>query len=443
MSMSPRTFYAPTPDGWVAYQITGSANRDIVLIWGNLLSIDFQIDEPSFVRFLRDLSDIGRVIRFDRRGIGLSDPTPERSPFTLEQWVTDGVAVMDAARSHRAAVIALDIAASQVAVMFAATHPERVSSLVLVRANPCPARRSDWRWGASELEVARVLESVEHSWVTGNLDPGYTATFPDEDEAFQQWLLRARRRTVSPKLARALIESWYESDVRPALPTIGTPTLVIDGDPPSEMASYVARQIPAAQHVPIPGLGRFAFLGDTRPLIDAIAGFIAGKPAAVRDDRVLATVLFTDVVDSTGQVSRMGDDRWRQLLEEHDAIIVREVEQHLGRIIQGTGDGMLATFDGPARAIRCARAIIDAVRPLGIEIRAGLHTGEIHLRGRDIGGVAVHIGQRVSSLAGPSEVLVSRTVADLVAGSGLRFEDRGEQELKGVPGKWAIYALQP
>jgi class 3 adenylate cyclase len=331
------------------------------------------------------------------------------------------------------------------AIVFAATYPARSSALVLFNATACGLRRDDYpigvppeifeRFGigSSPAEPSEAMQRV--------LYPSLA-----DDEAFKRAHRERSLQATSPSVARALLATTWRDDARQALSAIQAPTLVVHrrGDRAMRLAHgrYLADHIPGARLVELDGEDHVWFAGDTDAFIDEIQEFLTGVRPIAESDRVLATVMFTDFVDSTAKAAAAGDTRWKSVLDEHDALVRRQLERFRGRYVNTTGDGVLATFDGPARGVRCAQAICDGVRALGLEVRAGLHTGEVELRGEDIGGIAVHIGQRVSALAGPGEVLVSRTVTDLVAGSGLEFEERGEHELKGVPGKWTIYAVK-
>jgi class 3 adenylate cyclase len=339
-------------------------------------------------------------------------------------------------------VVVLD-ALGPPALQFAATHPERTAALVLMNPSACLRCVDDYPEGYADEDLEAVLAARLDRWGTGELLGRFNPSTAG-DARFERWLARCERVSMSPQDASWRLRASFDADVRHLLPAIRVPTLVVlraDG-PGSEQARYVAEHIDNSRYVELASADRLFFVGDTGPLLDVIEEFVTGRVPTRDVDRVLATVMFTDVVGSTDQVAGMGDRRWSELLATHDELIRGELERFRGREIQTTGDGFLATFDGPGRAVRCACAIRDAVHAIGIRVRNGLHTGEIELRGDDIRGIAVHIAQRVEALAQPNEVLVSRTVADLVAGSGIPFADRGTHALKGVPGQWPLFAVE-
>ena len=331
-------------------------------------------------------------------------------------------------------------------MLFAATYPERTGALVLVDAYARAAAAEDYPMGLAPEVCDEIVASAERNFGMGGL-AGFLAPSRAHDEGFRRLMAHWERTAFSPATISAVTRWSLDFDLRSVLPTIRVPTLVMhhhrhSGMYPVAFSEYLAEHVPGARLELLPGSDVYYFSDTADEVVDEIEEFITGVPPVREPDRAFATVLFTDVVNSTPKVNELGDRKWRQLLDQHDRLVARELDRHRGRKVNTTGDGMLATFDGPARAVRCAQAIVETVRPLGIELRAGLHAGEVELRGDDIGGIAVHIGHRVSALAGPSEVLVSRTVTDLVAGSGLQFDERGEHELKGLPGKWAIYAVR-
>jgi class 3 adenylate cyclase len=351
--------------------------------------------------------------------------------------------VLDAVGSTTAHLIFHGVSAQQ-GMVFAATYPERTKALVLIEASARARWGEDYPFGARPDQVETFARWFEQGWGTG---ANVAALAPSRagDDAFRRWLARFERGSMSPTTNAAALRWSQNLDLRSVLPSIRVPTLVLHREADRALrldhGRYLADHIPGARLVVVPGTDYWFFTQGADEIVDHIEEFITGVPPARQPDRALATILFTDIVGSTDHATRLGDKVWTDLLKRHDELITRELERYRGRKVNPTGDGIFATFDGPGRAVRCAQAICSAVRPLGIEVRAGLHTGEVELRGEDIGGIAVHIGQRVSALAGPGEVLVSRTVTDLVAGSGLMFEERGEQELKGVPGKWSVYAV--
>jgi len=437
-----RTLYARNGDIHLAYQVLGDAAEDLLLLEADFIPTDAWEEEGHLAHAIRRLASFSRLIRCDRRGIGCSDPITPSDPPTLEQWIDDTLAVLDAADADRPTVMAANDA-GVLAVLLAASHPERVRSLILVNCYARGLRAPDYPWGwPEELAMRMADDTVEPSAEVGwGLD--FVAPSMAGDEAFRRWCDRSGNRGASPATARALLEVYLRSDVRNVLGVIGVPTLVIhrmdNRANVVENGRYLADHIPGARLVEVPGVDDFFWVGDVDSVIDEVAEFITGSRPPPAFERVLSTVMFTDIVRSTDHAAALGDRRWRELLDRYDELVEHQLTRFRGKLIKGTGDGSLATFDGPARAIDCARAITQA--DLGVEIRAGLHTGEVQLRGDDVAGIAVDIAARVSDLADGREVLVSRTVVDLVAGSGLEFVDRGEHELKGVPGEWRLFAV--
>ena len=438
------TRYATSNDGHVAYQVVGSGPRDLVFVpnWGS--NVEVMWEEPSLARFLRRLATFSRLLCFDKRGTGVSDPVPLAALPTLEQWMEDVRSVMDAVGSERTALLG-DAEGGQMAMLFAATYPERVSALILSNTSARHLRDVDYPWGLPAKSVDAFLQRMRDLWGTGGLVDVMAPSLA-HDERFRRWYGRYERLSLPPRAINAMYVSQLERDLRSVLPTIHVPTLVLHRAGNRHIrvghGRYLAEHIPEAKYVELPGEEHFFHVGDTEVMLGEIEEFLSGVRPAVEFDRVLATVLFTDIVGSTERAAVLGDRAWRALLETHNGIIRRELSRHRGREIKTDGDGFVATFDGPARAIRCASAIHDEIRPLGIEIRAGLHTGECELMGDDVGGIAVHIGARVAGEAKAGEVLVSSTVKDLVAGSGIRFADRGPCALKGVPGEWRLFAVE-
>ena len=435
--------YARAGDVAIAYQLVGEGPPDVVLVSTWFSHVEARWDIPSFAHLLRRLASFSRLISFDKRGIGLSDPVSlDRLPL-LEEWMTDVRTVINAVGVERAVVMGSG-EGSMMAALFAATHPERVSALVLANATARPAWAPDNPSGVPPDVVDQIVESVDRSWGDGMTVAATNPTVADDDHALREWG-RFLRLSASPSVAAAVIRMLFELDVRAVLPTIRVPTLVVsrrDALFSAESGRAVASLIPGAEFVEVPGVDYGLGIGDVDPLIDEVEAFVTGTRPTHDVDRVLATVLFTDIVGSTKRATELGDRRWTELLAEHHEVVQAELDRHGGRVVRIEGDGTLSTFDGPARAVRCATAIRQALSPLGVEIRAGLHTGEVELAETGVEGIAVHIGARVAALAGPGEVLVSRTVKDLVAGSGLEFQDRGMHELKGVPDTWQIFQAE-
>ena len=438
------TRYARSGDLSIAYQVVGDGPFDLVYVPGWVSNIELMWEEPGLARFLERLASFSRLILFDKRGTGLSDPVPTDGLPTLEERMDDVRAVMDAVGSERAALLGHS-EGGNMCVLFTATYPERTTALLLVGSYAKRIRSEDYPWAPTVEQRSREIEETEATWGSPE---AFRALAPSKagDQAFQRWIGRYLRQSASPKAAAALMRMNTQIDVRDVLPTIGVPTLLIyrtdDADVQVDEGRYIAARIPGSRFVELPGIDHLMWTGDTDALLDEIEGFLTGVRRGPDPDRVLATVLFTDVVGSTETANRVGDRAWRSLLDRHHQVIRRELERWRGREIDTAGDGFLATFDGPARGIRCAVAATEGVRDLGLQIRAGLHTGEVEIADGNVRGIAVHIGSRVSGLAGPGEVLVSRTVADLVAGSGIVLAERGEHELKGVPGRWLVYAVE-
>jgi class 3 adenylate cyclase len=438
------TRYARSGDVSIAYQVVGEGPFDLVYVPGWVSNVELMWDEPDYAAFLERLASFSRLIIFDKRGTGLSDPVPlDRLP-TLEQRMDDVRAVMDAVGSDRAALLGHS-EGGNMCVLFSATYPDRTTALVLVGCYAKRIRSDDYPWAPTVEDRAREIEQTEATWGSPE---AFRELAPSKanDEAFERWVGRYLRQSASPKAAAALLRMNTQIDVREVLPAIRVPTILIyrtdDADVHVDEGRYIAERIPGARFVEVPGADHSMWTGDATAILDEIEEFLTGVRRGPEPDRVLATVLFTDVVGSTELATRLGDRAWRDLLGRHHAAVRRELGRWRGREVHTAGDGFLATFDGPARAIRCAVAAVDAVRGLGMEIRAGVHTGEVEVSNGDLRGIAVHIGSRISGLAGPGEVLVSRTVADLVAGSGIVLAQRGERELKGVPGTWLVYAVE-
>jgi len=437
-----------TEDGaHIAFQVLGEGPPDLLVIMSSAFPVEDQMEGRECSRFLRRLASFSRVIRLDRRGIGMSDPVQSFDEHVYERWVDDALAVLDTVGSTEVAALATDQAACSPALLLAATHPDRASRLVLHQPTARLLQAPDYPLGIAESEVRRVLDNYVESLVSGSRVETVAFHEPalEGNEEFHEWFLRARRRGLPPKTAKAIYTNWLYTDLRSVLTTISVPTLIFTRPEATEtyaMVGYVAERIDDCRLVELDGQYSFLFLEDIDRVVGEIEHFLTGTKGLRSTERVLATVLFTDIVGSTEHATELGDRRWRDLLDSHDETVRRQLERFRGREVNTVGDGFLATFDGPGRAILCACAIRDAVRALGLEVRAGLHTGEVELRGEDVAGVAVHIGARVAASAGAGEVLVSGAVPPLVAGSGICFEDRGERELKGIPDTWRLYAVE-
>jgi len=438
----PETKYAKSEDVHIAYQVSGAGPLDLVFVPGFVSHLEGQWENPKSERLLMGLGGFSRLIRFDKRGTGLSDR--DVALPTLEQRMDDVRAVMDATGSTQAALFGVS-EGGPMSCLFAATYPDRVKALILYGAFARMAWAPDYPWGDTAEQVARSLARIESNWGTPS-QAARLAPSAVNDAEFISWSSRYYRLAASPGGAKAIVKLNLEIDVRPVLPAIRVPTLVLhrtgDTFQPIEQGRHLARQIAGAKFVELPGVDHSPWYGDVEAVVGEIQEFLTGARGQVPEaDRVLATVLFTDVVDSTERATALGDHGWRTLLGNFYALARRELTRFRGREIDTAGDGLFATFDGPARAIRCATAIASGVRSLGIEVRTGVHTGECELMGDKVSGIAVHTGARVAAQAAPSEVLVSGTVRDLVAGSGLQFEDRGTRPLKGLPGDWRLFAV--
>jgi pimeloyl-ACP methyl ester carboxylesterase len=435
----PDTRYAKSGDLHVAYQVMGSGPLDVVLIPGFISHLDVHLEEPRIARFFERLSSFCRLIRFDKRGTGLSDRVGAIP--TLEERMDDVRAVMETVGSERAALLGYS-EGGPMSILFAATYPHRTAGLVLYAGMARTAWAADNPWGRNDEQLAARLRLIEEYWGQGRSVDVYAPSLSQNDE-YRRFTARLERAAASPGAALAIIRMNHEIDVRHILPTVSVPTLVLHrmGDRPVsvEHGRYLGRHIPGAKYVELPGEDHLPWAGDTDALCGEIQVFLTGARSEPEPDRVLATVLFTDIVDSTKRAAEAGDRAWRELIGHHHFLVRQQLERHRGREIKTTGDGFLATFDGPARAVRCGRAIVDAIKSLDMHVRAGVHTGECEIMGEDLGGIAVHIGARVAALAGADEVMVTNTVKDLVAGSGLRFEARGHRTLKGVPGEWNVF----
>ncbi len=442
--MLPETRYARLGDLYLAYQVVGDGPQDILLLDQWFTHVDEGWDVPPIADLRERLAGFGRLILFDKRGSGLSDPIATSELPSLETFMDDIIAVMDVVGSERAAVIA-NIGGGILAMPFAAAHPARVSHLILVDCFARFVEAPDFKIGLPLEAVAPALEVAATETGTGvMLDlfaPSHAA-----DARFRRVWARYERSTATPGRTKALVGLIYESDVRDVLAAIRVPTLIIHRAEATgfrvEHGRYLAEHIPESRYVELPGTDNMIWAGDLGAMVAEIQDFVTGVRPAQGARRVLATVLFTDIVGSTRLAAELGDERWEARLAEHNRIVRRLLTRFAGNEVKVVGDGFLATFDGPARGVRCAVAITREVQELGLQVRAGLHVGEIEVLPSDVAGIAVHLGARVSALAGPGEVLVSSTVKDLVVGSGLEFEDRGSHELKGVPGDWRLFAVR-
>ncbi len=442
----PITKYATSGDLNIAYQVFGDGPRDLVYVPGWVSNIELMWDDPVLASILRRLGTFARVITFDKRGTGMSDRLPLDQLPSLEERMDDVRAVMDAVESERATLFGHSEGGNMVC-LFAATYPERTEGVILASTYAKRVRSEDYPWAPTPEQRAAEIEHVETHWG----DPDHLAEYilgeREDDRAFREWVARFFRLSATPKAAGQLLRMNTQMDTRAVLPLIQTPTLLLyrteDDDVNIEEGRWIESQIPDATLVELPGRAHLFWAVDPKEFVDEIEEFMTGQREASEPERVLSTVLFTDIVDSTGRAAELGDQDWRSLLEQHNRLTRRELQRWRGMERVHTGDGFLATFDGPARAVRAAAAICDAIRGLGVEVRAGVHTGEIETVGDNVAGLAVHLGARVASMAGAGEVLVSRTVKDLVVGSRLEFESRGTHTLKGVPGEWEVFAVIP
>jgi pimeloyl-ACP methyl ester carboxylesterase len=443
---TPPTRYARSGDASIAYQVVGDGPIDLVLVLGFATHLELQWESPPLARFFERISSFSRMIVFDKRGTGLSDPVTDVP--TLEERIDDVRAVMDAAGSERAALLGIS-EGGPMSVLFAATHPERVTALVLYGAMGRTTEAPDYPW-ASPAEALReaAAEFIAPSW--GQDAQGTVELFAPSllhDPETLAFTARMERSAASPAMVQRIFEMFLDIDVRAVLPTIHVPALVLHRRGDRVVSRHAGRelaaQIPGARYVELAGIDHVPWAGDAEAVLGEVEEFLTGSRSVPEPDRVLATVMFTDMVGSTQRAVELGDARWRELLSAHQAAVRRELARFRGREVKTLGDGCLATFDGPARAIRCGGAIAQAARSAGLEVRIGLHSGEVELMDGDVGGIAVHIAARIGALAAAGEVLVSSTVKDLVAGAGIRFVDRGARQLKGISDEWRVFAATP
>ena len=445
MSGELRTRFAACGEVRIAYQVMGAGSIDMVLVPDGWIPMEAMLEEPSCARFVRRLASFSRLVRFDRRGTGLSDPVSTTEPPTLEQWAEDALAVLDAVGSERAAVVGL-AEGGIVAAAVAAARPERISGLVFV--NSTPGELVPFDDPGMVVEVHDRLEGhIQETWEGEDeeMERAIAAFAPSAvgDPRYRSWLDRSIRHAVSPSMAQALFKIFYRSDIRDILGSIRVPTLVIHRKGNTyvkpEQGIYLAEHITGARYVEVPGADHVVYLGDIEPIVTEIERFLVGGTPEETPSGSVATVLITDIVASTERAAEVGDRSWRELLDQHDLLVRRLLRRFRGREVKSTGDGVLAMFDEPSDAVGCACAIRDDVRRLGLEIRAGLHAGEVEMRGEDIAGLAVHIAARITSLAGPGEILASPVATGW---NGVDLADRGEHSLKGVPGVWRLYAVR-
>lgn len=444
MATAPRTRYATVGDIDVAYQVLGDGPNDLLVMPGSSVPIDCIDLEPAMSRFQRRLATFCRIARYDQRGIGMSSRIPSMDLIGPEYWAEDALAVLDAVGMQQATVFAPGFAALS-ALVLAARHPERVRNLVIVNGAARVLWAPDYPAGADPSiadpfrTIAMDPDALEQGFdVLSIIAPSVAG-----DDAFRSWWDMSGNRAASPSMARAVSAAVVVGDVRDTLPDVQVPVLIMHrADSPFvsvEHGRYLHEHLPGSHYVELPGVDSLYWVGDAGPMLDEIEEFITGVRGASAGERVLTTVLFTDIVGSTELAARLGDDRWRDLLDNHDRIVRTQLGRFGGREANTAGDSFVATFVSPSSAIDCAEAIVEAVRVLGIEVRAGIHAGEVEMRGSDVAGMAVHIGARVGALAGPSQVLVSSTVREIVTGSRRAFAEAGEHELKGVPGSWRVY----
>ena len=439
--MQPQTHYAKSGDVHIAYQVIGKGPIDLVFVPGFVSHVEASWQSTTRAKFFNRLASFSRLILFDKRGTGLSDRSSQL--FSLEQRMDDVRAVMDAAGSQRAAIFGIS-EGGPMSILFAATYPERTSALIMYGAYAKRAWAEDYPFGWRDEDWVAFFDNVENHWgTTRGLDLNIWAPSVAHDEHVWEDVAKYMRSAASPGAVRAVMQMNREIDVRHVLPSIRVPTLIThrigDRNISIQQARYMAERIPGARLVELPGDDHMAWFGDIDDILSEVEEFLTGVRPKPEADRVLATILFTDIAGATERAAEMGDQKWSHLLARHHELIRGELNRFRGREIDTAGDGFFATFDGPARAIICAKAIQSELTKLGLTVRIGLHTGECEVMDEKVSGIAVHIGARVVNYAAPGEILVTSTVKDLVAGSGLSFADRGEYELKGVPGKWRLF----
>jgi len=442
-AVRPETKYARLGRDRIAYQVLGEGPPDLVMTTGSFSHVDMAWEDPGIALFLRTLASFSRLIMFDRRGTGASDPLPLDSLPPWETYAQDLAAVLDEVASEQAALLA-QVDAGPMAILFAGTKPDRTSALILANATARYLAADDYPIGVPTEVAEAVLAQLDQFWGTETM---VTMQAPSRagDERFRRWLARFQRTIASPRAIQAFLRASFEMDASSILPLIQAPTLILHRRDcqlvPISHGYYLAERIPRATLVELPGTELTLFWETPELALDHVEQFLTGVRRVAQATRVLATVLFTDIVASTQRVGQLGDRRWRELLNVHDELTHRLVEEFDGRLVKSTGDGILATFEGPGRAIHCAAALGEELAGIGVQLRAGLHTGEVELRDDDVGGIAVHVAARVMSAAEPGEILVSRTVRDLVAGSDVTLEDRGMYLLKGIDGDWQLLAV--
>jgi class 3 adenylate cyclase len=444
-AVQPETKYAPLGDDRIAYQVLGHGPPDLVLTFGSFGHVDLVWEDPGITLFYRTLASFSRLILFDRRGTGVSDPLPPDPLPPWESYAQDLTAVLDEVGSQQAAIMA-QFDASSMALFFAGTRPQRTSALILANATAKYLAADDYSIGVPTEVGKLILARLTQLWGTEAITAMFVPSRAD-DERFRRWYAKAQRTIASPRAVQAFLRAMFEMDARPILPLIHAPTLILHRREflliPIQHGQYLAEHIPRAKLIELPGVEDSLIWEMPELALDYVQEFLTGVRRVAEPTRMLSTVLFTDIVGSTERARELGDRRWRELLELHDELARRLVEEFGGRLVKTTGDGIMATFDGPGRGLGCAAALRDELRGIRVQVRAGLHTGEVELRDGDVSGIAVHIAARVTAAAVPGEILVSRTVRDLVVGSNVALADRGTQPLKGLEGTWQLFAVTP